>query len=160
MADQKVTMSGERETLQAFLDMQRGILVRKVRGLAEDQARRRLVPSGTTLAGLVRHLTWVEREWFRLTLAGEDITLPADDGWDTGDQPVEELIGDYEAACAESRAVAGSMELSDGSKQPHKHLGQVSLRWVLVHMIEETSRHLGQADILREQTDGATGFDG
>lgn len=157
--DALVTMGDEREVLEAFLDMHRGIVVRKLRGVAENAARQRLVPSRTTLAGLVGHLTSVEREWFAQVLAGRQITLPAGDGWDDGGD-VEELIAAYEQACAESRAIAAGMDLSDGSAGRNPHLGQVSLRWVYVHMIEETARHVGHADILREQTDGATGFDG
>jgi hypothetical protein len=68
------------------------------------------------------------------------------------------LVTRYEAACAESRRVAAGLALDD--TVPHPRLGRVSLRWVYVHMIEETARHTGHADILREQTDGATGFDG
>jgi uncharacterized damage-inducible protein DinB len=163
--DERVGTGTEREVLEAFVDLYREVLVRKVSGLSDDQLRRRLVPSATTLAGLVRHLTAVERGWFQRRLgqypeARLDANTGGDDAsWELGpDDSIERLLRDYEAACAESRRIAAAMALDDAV--PHPRLGQVSLRWVLVHMIEETARHAGHADILRELTDGATGFDG
>jgi Protein of unknown function (DUF664) len=67
------------------------------------------------------------------------------------------VLADYQAACEQSRAAAAEHELDH--VVPHDRLGSVSLRWILVHMVEETARHAGHADILREQTDGSTGFD-
>jgi hypothetical protein len=147
----------ERAVLESFLDFHRGIVVRKVRGVPDGDARRRLVPSETTLAGLLRHLALVEENWFQRVLAG---SAPPDDGEDTswavaaGDT-VEGLVAAYEAACALSREIAARYSLDDTGHHPL--LGPVSLRWVYVHMIEETARHVGHGDILREQTDGATG---
>ncbi|HEX5292062.1 MAG TPA: DinB family protein [Streptosporangiaceae bacterium] len=161
--DELASNRPEREVLEAFLDMYREIIRRKVAGLPEDQLRQRLVPSRTTLAGLIQHLTAVEQEWFQLVLAqrpAEEVAgRPADDGWalrrgKTADRMIEE----YDRACAASREVAAGFGLDDAA--PHPRLGHVSLRWVYVHLIEETARHAGHADILREQTDGATGFDG
>ncbi len=160
--DEQVSTGSEREVLETFLDLYRTILKRKIGGLTDEQLRARHVPSGTTLAGLVKHLAAVEREWFQAVLAGrptEELGLPDADGWavsdaDTGDS----LLADYDRACAESRQTAARLALDDTA--PHARLGRVSLRWIYVHMIEETARHSGHADILREQTDGATGFDG
>jgi uncharacterized damage-inducible protein DinB len=160
--DERVSTSSERETLATFLDVYRGIVAGKLAGLSEQDARRRLVPSATTLLGLVKHLAAVEREWFGLVLG----QLPADavglpvpgDGFTlSADDTVAGGLADYRAACERSRAVAGEHDLDD--TVPHWRLGSVSLRWIFVHMIEETARHAGHADILREQTDGATGFD-
>ena len=75
-----------------------------------------------------------------------------------GDNTAETLLAGYERACAASRQVASGFSLDDCV--PHPRMGQVSLRWIYLHMIEESARHVGHADILREQTDGATGFDG
>lgn len=156
--DEQVAAGGEREVLETFLDLYRGIVVRKVSGLSAEAARRRLVPSATTLAGLVRHLASVEREWFAGVLDGRPADM-ADDGWSVDDvTDVETLVQDYELACAESRRVAARFALDDTVPMPR--LGRVSLRWIYVHLIEETARHAGHADILREQLDGATGFDG
>ncbi|MEU8636484.1 DinB family protein [Amycolatopsis sp. NPDC048633] len=157
--DEQVAAGGEREVLETFLDLYRGIVVRKVSGLPAEAARRRLVPSPTTLAGLVRHLASVEREWFTGVLDGRPVAGAADDGWTVDDgTDVEVLVADYERACAESRRVAARFALDDTVPSPR--LGRVSLRWIYVHLIEETARHAGHADILREQVDGATGFDG
>jgi uncharacterized damage-inducible protein DinB len=162
-ADELVSASPEREVLEAFLDMYREIIRRKVAGLPEDHLRQRLVPSRTTLAGLIQHLTSVEQEWFQLVLAqrpAEEIDgRPADDGWSVRRKATaDSMIAAYDRACQASREIAAELRLKDTA--PHPRLGQVSLRWVYVHLIEETARHAGHADILREQTDGATGFDG
>lgn len=157
--DELVAAGGEREVLETFLDLYRGIVVRKASGVPAEAACRRLVPSPTTLAGLVRHLASVEREWFAGVLDGRPDVATAGDGWDVeGVTGVEDLVADYERACAESRQVAARFALDDTVPMPR--LGRVSLRWIYVHLIEETARHAGHADILREQLDGATGFDG
>ncbi|MBQ1075914.1 DinB family protein [Micromonospora sp. C31] len=152
----------ERAVLESFLDFHRGVLLRKLRGLSDADAARRLVPSATTVAGLVRHLTLVERSWFPSLLApdpGEVYLTSEEDAAASfaladGDT-VERLAAAYERACTRSREVAGRFDLDH--VVPHPQLGEVSLRWILVHMIEETARHVGHADILRELTDGATG---
>jgi uncharacterized damage-inducible protein DinB len=161
--DELVNTGGEREVFEAFLDLYRDVLKRKLDGLSDEQIRRRHVPSQTTLGGLIKHLTAVEREWFQVILAGrteEELgDPPLDDGWtlSTGES-AGNLIAGYERACAASRREASGFALEDSVLHPR--MGQVSLRWIYVHMIEEPARHVGHADILREQTDGATGFDG
>jgi uncharacterized damage-inducible protein DinB len=141
------------------------VVVRKLRGLSEADVRRRLVASQTTLIGLVKHLAAVERSWFQRRLGqqpAEQITGNSrgdDKSWSVNqDDSIDSVIAEYEQACADSRRVAARLTLDDSV--PHPRLGRVSLRWVYVHMIEETARHAGHADILREQTDGATGVDG
>ncbi|WP_203997078.1 DinB family protein [Micromonospora lutea] len=158
----KASTGGERVMLDAFLDFHRFVLLRKLQGISDADAARRLVPSATTLAGLVKHLTMVERNWFRCLLAPgpEDVYLTSEqDAADsfalTEDDSVERLSAAYAAECARSREIAGRFELDH--VVPHPQLGEVSLRWVLVHLIEETARHVGHADILRELTDGSTG---
>ncbi|WP_030608573.1 DinB family protein [Streptomyces sclerotialus] len=153
-----VRTGGEREVLEAFLDFHRSTLREKVHGLADEAARRRLVPSETTLAGLVKHLTLVERSWFPALLADDEV--PAQDGhtggWEvTPEESLDALLAEYDAACARSREAAAAFPLEH--VVPHPQIGEISLRWIYVHMIEETARHAGHADILREQTDGATG---
>jgi uncharacterized damage-inducible protein DinB len=161
--DEQVGTGSEREILEAFLDLYRDIMVAKVAGLSMEAARRRLVPSSTTLAGLIKHLASVEREWFRGILGqrpAEEVGVRVtDDGWGIDpDETVDDLVADYRRACDESRGVAARFALEDSV--PMSRLGQVSLRWIYVHLIEETARHAGHADILREQTDGSTGFGG
>jgi hypothetical protein len=158
LPDEQVASDGERAVLATFLDMYRGIIARKIDGLGPEQLQTRLVPSETTLGGLVRHLTSVEDEWFSGVLCGVPVEPSLNDGWDARPDDTVELLTDaYRAACERSRAVADSLSLDH--VVPHDRLGQVSLRWVYVHMIEETARHAGHADILREQTDGAVGYD-
>jgi uncharacterized damage-inducible protein DinB len=161
--DEAVAAGGEREILETFLDLYRSIVARKAATLTDAQLRERHVPSATTLAGVVAHLAAVEREWFQLVLAGRSVDeiggVPSGDGW-TVDPGIDAatLVAGYERACAESRRIAAEQALD--ATVPHARLGRVSLRWIYVHMIEETARHAGHADILRERTDGATGFDG
>ncbi|MFJ6168727.1 DinB family protein [Micromonospora orduensis] len=152
----------ERAVLDSFLDFHRGVVLRKVRGLADADAYRRLVPSATTLAGLVKHLTLVERNWFVTLLAPApgDVYLNSDEdavasfAIDEQDTAAG-LVEAYERACEVSREVVARFDLDH--VVPHPQLGEVSVRWILVHMIEETARHAGHADILRELTDGTTG---
>ncbi|MGH3095502.1 MAG: DinB family protein [Streptosporangiales bacterium] len=153
---------GERATLEGMLDAYRAEVVRKVAGVTEDEARRRLVPSMTTLGGLVKHLRWVEVAWFQQRFAGvpkdqfpgepssEDVEFQLQP-----DESVASVVADYERACERSREIAAGRSLDD--TVPHHALGQLSLRWIYVHMIEETARHAGHADILRELTDGTVG---
>ncbi|MEA2497747.1 MAG: hypothetical protein QOH26_152 [Actinomycetota bacterium] len=158
-------VADERTTLEAFLDFYREAVKAKVRGLSEEDARRRLVPSETTLAGLIKHLCRVELSWFQNRLARiplEDLPAllkwiddPEGDFRVGPDETVETLITLYDEQCALSRQTAAKFELDE--VVPHPVLGKVSLRWIYVHMIEETARHAGHADILREQIDGATG---
>ncbi|MEO6794766.1 MAG: DinB family protein [Mycobacterium sp.] len=154
--------SGERETLEPFLDDYREILVRKVFGLSEAGARRNLVPSATTVGGLIKHLRWVEYGWFDQLLQEHiaDNRRPHDREWEfklSDDESLPTLVTGYRQQCEQSRQIAAKYPLDH--TVPHRRLGCVSLRWIYLHMIEETARHCGQIDILREQLDGVTGFD-
>ncbi|WP_020668168.1 DinB family protein [Amycolatopsis nigrescens] len=159
------TTADERAMLEAFLDNYRAIAVSKLSGVSEADARRRLVPSATTLGGLLKHLRWVELNWFQRVVAAvpEDELPPppwsdADPDADfriEDDETVESIIAEYDAECARSRKVARAHELAHTGT--HRVLGDVSLRWVYLHLIEETARHCGHADILREQLDGTVG---
>ena len=158
------TTTGERAMLEAYLDLYRDVIKRKVSGVSEADARRRLVPSMTTLGGIVKHLYWVEMNWFQRVLVGPEADLPpvpwsdqdpdADFRLEPG-ETVEQLVAAYDEMCAQSRAAAAARALDDIVR--HHRMGQVSLRWIYLHMIEETARHAGHADILREQIDGTTG---
>jgi uncharacterized damage-inducible protein DinB len=154
---------GERTLLESFLDDYRDILVRKVSGLSDTDARRSLVASSTTVGGLIKHLRWAEYGWFDQLLQerSNDNRRTHDRAWEFEFLPEESLptlITDYQTQCEESRRIAARYPLDH--VVPHRRFGTVSLRWIYVHMIEETARHTGQIDILREQLDGATGFDG
>lgn len=156
-------VADERSTLEAFLDFYRDAVKRKARGISEHDARRRLVPSATTLGGLIKHLYWVEMNWFQRTLAQVPDSELRPVAWDNPDatfpmepeDTVDGLIVDYDRQCDLSRQITAQYELTDTA--PHAELGEVSLRWIYIHMIDETARHAGHADILREQLDGAVG---
>jgi uncharacterized damage-inducible protein DinB len=153
----------ERGTLEAFLDDYRDIVIRKVSGLSDADARRKLVPSPTTVGGLIKHLRWAEYGWFDQLLQerSSDNRRAHDRSWEFDFLPEESLatlITQYQTQCEESRRIAARYPLDH--VVPHRRFGTVSLRWIYVHMIEETARHTGQVDILREQLDGAAGFDG
>ena len=146
----------------SFLDFLRATVVMKATGLTDEQARRSLVPSRlTTVTGLVSHLTYVEQYWFGVLYDGRaDEWLPrfADDSdaeFTAGlHLPVEQVIADYEAECRRSREVAAAHDLADTAVHKSR---PVNLRWVLIHMIEETGRHAGHLYLLRELLDGSTG---
>lgn len=154
---------GDKEMLCAFLDFHRDALLRNVEDLSEDLLRKRLVPSETTLLGLVKHLGWVEWSWFQLRFSGiEDLPRKAPADPSVGgsfviedDETTGEIISFYKEMCEQSRRVVRESSLEDLAA--NKDRGEIPLRWILLHMIEETARHNGHADILREQIDGATG---
>lgn len=140
----------------AFLDYLRDAVVAKLDGLDDEQAQQPGVPSGTSLLGLVKHLTMVEAAWFTFGFAGSDDTVP--EGRLQPHDRIESIVEDYRAACAASNDVIASCPDLDQSCARNVTAPQpMSLRWVLVHMIEETARHAGHADILRERIDGAVG---
>jgi uncharacterized damage-inducible protein DinB len=160
--DDRVAVAGERETLEGFLEYHRRVLGGKVRDLSEEEARRRLVPSATTLLGLVSHAAAVERNWFQHYLGGTPRGQIAGNArgdapsWDvSADASIADVIAEFDAACSVSRQIAARFILDH--TVPHDQLGRVSLRWIYLHLIREHARHIGHADILREQTDGATG---
>lgn len=139
-----------------FLDYLRDSVIRKVQGLPEEQARAAGVLSGTSLMGLVKHLVRVEIVWFPHTFAGEDVWVPHDALGP--DDRVDHLVADYRAAIARSNEiVAACDDLDTRAARSAVAPEPPTLRWILVHMVEETARHAGHADILREQIDGSVG---
>ena len=158
-----VPVTGDEKTmLSAFLDRYRETITWKLDGLSTAQATGRLVPSASTLLGIVKHLAYVERGWFQLRFAGEAAIFPwheeeddkdPDFRIDSGDT-IESITALYQQEIARSRAIVGPASLDDLARNMENPR---SLRWILIHMIEETARHTGHADILRELTDGAIG---
>ncbi|WP_410660535.1 DinB family protein [Amycolatopsis sp. lyj-112] len=156
----------ERATLSAFLRWQRDTMALKCEGLdPEALSRRSVPPSSLSLLGMIRHLAEVEHMWFRQVLAGQDVpplyysdTDP--DGDFDGAVADAEVVAEAwktwrdEVAFAES-FVAAAPDLEVSGNEARR--GPISLRWVLVHMIEEYARHNGHIDLLREQIDGAVG---
>ncbi len=145
----------ERETVHALLQYQRRSLVRKVAGVDDAAARRSSVGSGTTLLWLVKHMARAESLWILCRFAGQDVAIPDDTV--NSDDTVESVIDAYEAAWGRTdKVVAATPSLDEGCREVGDK-GQVNLRWVLMHLLEETARHAGHADILRELFDGRTG---
>jgi len=159
------TVAGERASLEGWLDFHRATLLYKCQGLAGEQlARRAVPPSSLSLLGLVRHMTEVERAWFRRRVAGQsglafryctddvpdgDFDLAEPDGAEAG-------FAAFRQECDLARAAAAGRPL-DATFRHERTADEIDLRWVYTHMIEEYARHNGHADILREQIDGATG---
>ena len=158
----------ELELLTTYLDLQRETMLWKCEGLSAAQLAQPHPPSTLTLGGLLNHLALVEDSWFRMRFAG----LPDDDLWagidwdadpdyefrTAADVEPDELRRRYSDACARSREVVAAAESLDQlSVQPRGNGAHFQLRWVLLHLIEETARHAGHADLLREAIDGATG---
>jgi uncharacterized damage-inducible protein DinB len=160
--------ANEREMLNGWLEHHRAILVWKCEGLTDEQLKKRSVPpSSLSLLGLIRHMTDVERGWFRQVLLGEDAPdlYSSPDDRDGDFNHVDEadaaaMFRAFEAECDASRqAVAAAPGLDVLSKERSPRTGeQFSLRWILTHMIEEYARHNGHADLLRETIDGTTGY--
>ena len=162
------TQGGERATIEGFLRWQRGTLELKCSGLDAASLARRPVDSSTlSLLGLVRHMADVERGWFRRVMAGQDApphfrTVSNDDEAFDGAAADPALVAyAWEAWRAEivfaDRFVAEAPDLDVVGKASDPWRGPVSLRWVLVHMIEEYARHNGHADLLRQHIDGRVG---
>lgn len=154
----------ERETLRGFLDYHRATLAAKCAGLTGEQLRTRAAPSSElTLLGLVRHLAEVERAWFRKRLNGEH-ELPAvwsrDDAlvaFDVTAAEPDEAFAAWRSEVARAREIESAAHSLDTTFH-HPGVGtDLSLRWLLLHMIEEYARHNGHADLLREAIDGTTG---
>lgn len=148
-------LDDERAQLEACLDDQRAEIARLLDGLTESEARRRLVPSLTTLLGLVKHATFVEQVWFQVALAGRtrsEIGVPetVDESFTLTDEDTVTSIGEhYLRVCEESRALASGVGLDDEAR--HNRRGPLTLRWMHLHLIQELARHAGHGDILREQ---------
>jgi hypothetical protein len=162
-------VADERSTLESFLDFQRGVLVRKAEGLTDAQSRLATCPpSDLTMLGLVRHLAEVERSWFRRGLAGEDAPpIFYGDAHPLGDRDgdfhpppgatIDDALATLAAEITAARAVLSGIESLDELERTGPADRRRSVRWILVHMIEEYARHLGQADLIRQAIDGTTG---
>jgi uncharacterized damage-inducible protein DinB len=152
---------GEKESLKVALDRHRDAILWKLEGVGDDDLRRPLVPSGTSLLGLVKHLAAVEYGWFCDTFGRPTEPLPFDDDDPDADLRIEpdETTADILAFYDRARATADRIIDEIGLEETGMAwFGEpVTMRWVLIHMVEETARHAGHVDILRELIDGMTG---
>lgn len=148
-------MTPEVTELLASLEELRGSVLKKLAGLNDEDARRSTVGSGTNLAGLVQHLTFVESWWFEEIVGGRKASRGSRSMHVDGATSLRELRSDYRAACRASDGIVARIGDAD---EPVVHNGKSrDLRWVLLTVIKETARHAGHADIIREQIDGQTG---
>jgi nicotinamidase-related amidase/uncharacterized damage-inducible protein DinB len=158
-------VAGERQMLEAWLEFHRQTLLIKCSGLTADQLRQRTAPpSSLSLLGLVRHMTDVERGWFRRRVAGEDVDFlysseaDPDGEFDHVDEAdAEQDLAAYLREIELARQAAAGRNLDETFFNSRRNT-DMCLRWVYVHMIEEYARHNGHADLLRERIDGATGY--
>jgi uncharacterized damage-inducible protein DinB len=161
--------SDQKADLQRFLQIGRDAVLWKLEGLSEYDVRRPMTPTGTNLLGLVKHLATMELGYF-----GQVFGRPADepmpwmaegaeinaDMWATAEESPEQIVGLYRRACAHSDATIDALNLDSAGQVPWWLEGRrdVTLRQILVHMIAETDRHAGHADIVREMIDGTAGL--
>ena len=161
MSKQVPLTGGEKESLRASLDRHRDVILWKLEGLDDDALRRPMTPSGTNLLGLVKHLAAVEYGWFVLTFGREAEPLPFDDDDPDADlrvgpdETTEEVLAFHGRARAAADRVIAEVDLDDTGRAWFGDA--VSMRWVLIHMIEENARHAGHVDIVRELIDGTVG---
>jgi uncharacterized damage-inducible protein DinB len=160
----------ERETLGSMLDYYRETVVWKCSGMSDEDLRKAIVPSGWSMLGMVNHLAYVEQWWFQELFAGKPAADLAPVPWTDEDpdadfrigpdQSTESVLDFYTVCCERSRDITASASLDDLTAQwpadrpPER---RPTLRWILVHLIEETARHAGHMDVVRELIDGATG---
>ncbi|MFD5621378.1 DinB family protein [Streptomyces yangpuensis] len=156
----------ERAQLLGWLDMQRSIIRWKCEGLSDEEAHRPVLPSSPlmTAAGLVSHMRWVEHCWFEVML----LDRPTDGNPQFGDVedadmqadgiPLSRLLEEYDRQCTVSNEIVASLSLDDTGRNTEFKAGAASVRWVLLHMIEETARHAGHMDAIRELVDGGKGY--
>jgi uncharacterized damage-inducible protein DinB len=166
--DPDPTSTSERDSLGQYLDYQRETILRKTEGLTKEQLAQRIPTSGLTLAGILYHLALVEESWFEVDFLGQDsradlagIDWAADPDYEFRtalEKEPEWLRRRYRDACDRARqATAATRSLDDTSVSTRVGGKPFTLRWVLLHLIEETARHAGHADLLREAIDGAVG---
>ena len=166
--DPDATTTSERESLEQYLDYQRETILRKTEGLTQEQLGQRIPTSALTLAGILYHLALVEEDWFEVKFLGqEDREDWQGIDWDTDPEyefrtalakDPDWLRRRYRDACDRARQVTAAADsLDDVSVSTRVGGKPFTLRWVMLHLIEETARHAGHADLLREAIDGTTG---
>ncbi len=153
----------ERAVLTGWLDWQRATVVRKVQGLSDEHAHRSLLPTSPqmTVAGVLSHLRWTERGWFAASFpsaaAGHTERDPSG-GWQVPRSSLNALVEQYTTECAMSRQVVSRHDFDAIQEFTPPEFSPVNLRWIVAHMIDETARHLGHLDVVREQLDGTRGY--
>ena len=158
-------VADERSQLVGWLDLQRAIVHWKCDGLSETDAHRAVLPTSPlmTMAGIVSHLRWVET-WFEVLFLGRPAVGPQfdetieDADMMVDDVPIQQLPDEYERQCRISNEIIAQHSLDEVGRHPDFKSAGATLRWMLIHMVEETARHAGHADIIRELLDGSKGY--
>ena len=166
MRTDKPQVWDERGTITAMLDYVRATVREKCEGLSQADARSAPLPTSPlmSISGLVSHIHWVEYSWFQTRFLGEPDEGPwTDEDPDREmhyalDTPIGELLDAYDAQSERYRALVAATDLDARSAQAVRDDGHVTLRWILLHLIEEIARHNGHIDLLRELADGVTGY--
>ena len=158
MSDPFVFRADERTALLGFIQFYRDTIVGKIQGLDEDQVRFKPSPGANSMLALVNHLTGVEARWFRSAIKGEHVEGNRDDEFfPPNSLTVAKAVANYRVAWQRSDRIARAVESLDDMCKG-EWASSRNVRWVLMHVLEETARHAGHADITRELIDGATGF--
>ncbi|GAA4467884.1 DinB family protein [Phytohabitans houttuyneae] len=161
-------VADERTQLVGWLDLQRAIVHYKCEGLPDGDARRVVLPTSPlmTVAGLVSHLRWTEHNWFEVIFLGgpaadnplywrepEDADMRVEDG-----VSLARLLEEYDRQCRRSNEIVAAHGLDETGRHPELRSAQATLRWMVIHMVEETARHAGHLDTIRETLDGRKGY--
>jgi hypothetical protein len=159
-------VADERTQLVGWLDLQRALVRWKCEGLSDEDAHRAVLPSPLmTPAGLVSHMRWTEHCWFEVLFLGgptdgnpQFLAEPEDADMRVAGVPLSRLLDEFEQQCERSNEIVASHSLDDTGKHPDFGSAAASLRWMLLHMLEETARHVGHLDAVRELLDGHVGY--
>ncbi len=158
-------VADERTQLVGWYELQRGIVHLKCAGLSEADAHRAMLPASPlmTVAGLVSHLRWAEQLWFEVLFldrpgTGPGFEGPEDSEMMVDDIPLAQLLDAYTAQCAVSDEIIAAHSLDDTGRNTDYPDGGATLRWMVLHMLEETARHAGHLDLIRELLDGQKGY--
>ena len=162
------TTDGEREMLRQFLDFYRAVLARKAHGLSAQQLNTAIVPSDLTIGGLILHMTGVEEGWFSQWFLDQPIGPPwdaidwdADPDWELHNVDAfapDEMLTMFNNSCERSRQIeAAARSLDEIAARTGDDGRRYSLRWIMIHMVEEYARHCGHADFIRQALDGTVG---
>jgi len=155
----------EKETLEAYLDYHRATALWKLEGLSDEDVRRPMTPSGLTMLGLIKHMAYSERWWFQGCFLGQDVEVLW--SWDEDeddpdaefrvepDETTEGIVTMFREETERARDIVHEASLDDLSRLPRR--SDYSLRWILLHTLQETARHNGHLDLMRESLDGTTG---
>jgi len=150
-----VLLNDERTQLEAFVEEYRSALESTLDGLTDEQARSRLVPSATTLLGLLKHVTWMQRVWFEECIGGRPrrelglVQSPEESFQLADDDTVTSVKAAHRQACATARSAVADLSL-DAVVTGHR-TGPRTVHWVYLQVLRELAHHCGHADILREQ---------